>query len=167
MGIRQETRSYNITSSPGILNRFERLLAMLHWNGRWGHSGIFGMSLDGDGDDGMTVYPEPESEGVSGVARAGEGIEMANDNGFHWLPLRGDHHTGAVRHLNAAESLFTVPDGYVVHIMYSSKGWGMAITGPDSKAYWLPGFDVAGKKFEECCKAAVEFCNQHANPQAA
>lgn len=35
--------------------RLKRLLAWLHWNSRWGHSGTVAMSLDGDGWDKIEI----------------------------------------------------------------------------------------------------------------
>ena len=49
--IKKETRTYEITNSPEELNKFERFLALLHYNSSFGHSGIFAMPFDGDGSD--------------------------------------------------------------------------------------------------------------------
>ena len=76
-------KTYEIEAPEYIHIRFERLLAMLHWNGRFGHSGLFAMPLDGDGADKITVDPEPsyrlEAELIGGV---GYGVEIAYDHCF-------------------------------------------------------------------------------------
>ena len=56
MSRQTETRTYTITSrSTELLDRIEALLCMIDHNSRTGHSGIFGMSLDGDGEDKVAV----------------------------------------------------------------------------------------------------------------
>ena len=79
----KETRTYTVTATPEILGRFERLLSMFHWNSRHGHSGVFGMPLDGDGRDGMTVSPEPEHRReVSDVSNYGHDVEIAYNDSY-------------------------------------------------------------------------------------
>lgn len=85
----KQTRTYTITARPEIIARFERLLALLHWSSRHGHMAYFGMPLDGDGGDGITVSPEPgyKTE-VDGVARVGYDVELAYDHGFGGLSTK-------------------------------------------------------------------------------
>lgn len=49
------TKKFTVTASPETMKVFESFMALLHWNGRWGHSACFGMSFDGDGDGRFTV----------------------------------------------------------------------------------------------------------------
>lgn len=51
-------KTYTIEADNETLLMFERLMAWLHWNGRWGHSGKVAMPFDGDGDSGFTVDQE-------------------------------------------------------------------------------------------------------------
>ena len=67
---------------------------MLHWNTRHGHSGVFGMPLDGDGEDGVTVSPEPGHKTAVGViSNYGYDVELAYDNDFGGLRTRRDRTT--------------------------------------------------------------------------
>lgn len=52
----QVTKSFTITASPTVMKRFERFLALLHYNSGWGHSANFVMPLDGDGADRFKVH---------------------------------------------------------------------------------------------------------------
>lgn len=82
-----ETRTYTITASPSVLARFERLLALFHFASGWGHSGCFGMSLDGDGPERLQVEPEPRQyrKGVGEISNVGYDVELATDRGFAGL----------------------------------------------------------------------------------
>lgn len=84
--MKQETRTYTITTSPDVQKRIEKFLALLHWNSRYGHSGTFAMPLDGDGQDTVTVDPEPGySKQVGNLATVGYDVEIAYDNSFSGL----------------------------------------------------------------------------------
>ncbi len=79
----QITKTFTITTSPSVMKCFERFLALLHWNSRFGHSSIFAMPLDGDGSDKVTVNPEPEhSTEVDLLAGVGLDIEIARENSY-------------------------------------------------------------------------------------
>ena len=43
------TKTLTITSDPTTMKNLEKLLSQLHFNSHWGHSGCFGMYMDGDG----------------------------------------------------------------------------------------------------------------------
>ncbi len=78
------TKTFTITTSPRIMGRIERFFALLHFNGRFGHSGTFGMGLDGDGADHVTVNPmdkklSPEVNLLGGV---GYDVEIARDDSY-------------------------------------------------------------------------------------
>lgn len=49
----EETVKATVTleGSPECVDRVLALLSVIHLNGSWGHSGIFGVSWDGDGRD--------------------------------------------------------------------------------------------------------------------
>ena len=79
----ETTRNFRITTSREVMDRFERFLAFLHWNSRHGHSGMFAMSLDGDGADRFTVSPAPRhASEVSLCGGIGHDIEIANSFGY-------------------------------------------------------------------------------------
>lgn len=73
------TKSFTITANPDVMARFEKFLCFLHYNG--GHSGIFGMSFDGDGHERLRVEPAPDkgSRDWSRISSAGPEVEVALD----------------------------------------------------------------------------------------
>ena len=52
-------RTFEIETTEKIMERLERFLALLHYNSSFGHSGLFAMPLDGDGEEKIKVYPPP------------------------------------------------------------------------------------------------------------
>lgn len=78
------TRIFEITTSPNLMKRLERFLALLHFNGKFGHSGLFGMSLDGDGSEDITVNDiDPDlSKDVNAIGGVGYHVEIARDNSY-------------------------------------------------------------------------------------
>lgn len=65
----KETLTLTIEATTDVMLRFKRLLAWLHFNSGWGHSGTVAMSLDGDGWDKLRIIsgynPQEHSEYVS------------------------------------------------------------------------------------------------------
>lgn len=53
------TRTYKITGSPDVLDRFERWLSHVQWCSSVGHSTSVSMDIDGDGADRFKVL-EPD-----------------------------------------------------------------------------------------------------------
>lgn len=79
------TKSFEITASSDILmRRFERMLAMLHFNSGYGHSGIFAMPLDGDGSEKIEIKGLDKALGyeVDAIGGVGYDIEIAGDNSY-------------------------------------------------------------------------------------
>lgn len=78
----KETRAFEITTSPRIMKRIERFLALLHYNSSFGHSAMFGMSLDGDGSEKAEVKGISKSLSfeVDAIGGVGYDIEIACDN---------------------------------------------------------------------------------------
>ncbi|MDP4224858.1 MAG: hypothetical protein Q8910_00610 [Bacteroidota bacterium] len=84
------TKTYEITfSNKDVFNRFERFLSLLHFNSGFGHSGLFGMSLDGDGSEKINVdrFDKRYMYEVDAIGGAGNGIEVALDNGYKIVPI--------------------------------------------------------------------------------
>lgn len=77
-------KTFEIEATEEVMERFEKLLAMFHFNSRWGHSALFGMYLDGDGDDMFTVkdIDEDRRYGVNAIGGVGYGVEVATSNGY-------------------------------------------------------------------------------------
>jgi len=84
------TKTFTVTaSSEALMRRFERFLALLHFNSGFGHCGTFGMPLDGDGSEKISVEElkakhqkvslPHEVELIGGV---GYNVELAHDNGY-------------------------------------------------------------------------------------
>jgi len=81
------TKTFEIEASKEVMERFEKLLAMLHYNSRFGHSSLFGMFLDGDGDDKFTVENIDENRrfGVNAIGAVGYDVEIANSLNYSGL----------------------------------------------------------------------------------
>ena len=80
----KQTKIFTITTSPDLMKRIERFLALLHFNSGFGHSGLFGMFLDGDGCEKVEVSDldrnlRYEVEAIGGV---GYHIEIAGSEGY-------------------------------------------------------------------------------------
>ena len=82
--MKEETKVFEITANPQILRRIERFLALLHFNSCFGHSGLFGMGLDGDGSEKVVVKDINRSLGyeVDLIGGIGYGVEIANDTSY-------------------------------------------------------------------------------------
>lgn len=77
-------KTYEIEASPDVIARFERFLALLHYNSRFGHSAYFGMPLDGDGSDTFTVDVDLSKyiNEVDLIGGVGYNFEIALDNTY-------------------------------------------------------------------------------------
>jgi hypothetical protein len=58
------TKTFTITAPDDTMEKLEAFFSMLHYNG--GHSGIFGMSFDGDGHESAKFDPEPAKFAAGG-----------------------------------------------------------------------------------------------------
>lgn len=78
------TKTFTITTDEGTMRSIERFFALLHFNSRFGHSGIFGMSLDGDGDQSVTISPIDRTlaPAVGLIGGVGYDLEMICDHGY-------------------------------------------------------------------------------------
>ena len=108
------TRTFEITTSKDVMERFERFLALLHYNSCFGHSGLFAMPLDGDGSDKVTISPrlrfQHEVDLCGGI---GGDIEIAYDDCYvvrNTTPLRSSWtvKTGGILYKNG-EQIKAVP----------------------------------------------------------
>ena len=94
------TKTFTITTSLGVMKRIENFLSLLHWNSRIGHSGIFAMSLDGDGPNSVTVDPKPTNpKEVSLMAGVGYDVEIANEEGYHGKSFERGRYPGSSWHV--------------------------------------------------------------------
>lgn len=76
-------KSFEIETSAAVMERIERFLAFLHHNSSTGHSGLFAMSLDVDGEEKVTVSPKPGFVHEVGLCGGvGGDIEIAVNNGY-------------------------------------------------------------------------------------
>ena len=82
------SKTFTVTAEPAVMRKLERLLALMHFATHWGHTGIFGMHLDGDGADKLTVEGADLDScraGVSRITGVGYDVELATGNGFSGL----------------------------------------------------------------------------------
>lgn len=87
--MKQITKTYTITATPDTLLKFERFLAMMHWNR--GHSALFGMSFDGDGHERLKVDPEPPKRPDHWlISRCGPELEVAYNDCYMSFHLNRD-----------------------------------------------------------------------------
>ena len=87
------TKTFTITASPKLIKRLERFFALIHFSSNWGHSGLFGMYVDGDGADRINVSPLDKTlrPGVNKVTNWGYGVELAMDGGFSGAHLEKEY----------------------------------------------------------------------------
>ena len=101
----KETRVFEITTSPEVMHRIERFLALLHFNSGFGHSGLFGMSLDGDGNEKVEVknLDSRLAYEVDAIGGVGYGIEIARSTSYTGKFINRDlkpkWHTGPAANL--------------------------------------------------------------------
>ena len=83
------THNFEITTTPEVMARIEGLMAMLHYNSAWGHSGTFAIWMDGDGPERVIIRRDDADagflhlrQGVSKVGDVGYDVEMADSGRF-------------------------------------------------------------------------------------
>lgn len=116
-------------SSAQLMARFERLMALLHFSSSFGHSGTFGMPLDGDGNEKIRVTFEESMPGqelfrfgheVDLIGGVGYELELAIDGGMtckglspsphHWRTVRNDDETSSLlKNGNPIKTLPRIP----------------------------------------------------------
>jgi hypothetical protein len=81
-------------SDKSLMERFERFLALLHFNSNFGHSSIFGMEMDGDGSEKIQVKDvnRDYKNGVDLIGGVGYQIELADDHGYKGKFVDGKSH---------------------------------------------------------------------------
>lgn len=73
-------KTFEIETSPEVMERIERFFALLHHNSNFGHSGLFAVFLDGDGADKVTVSPKPRfAHEVDLCGSIGGDVEIAQN----------------------------------------------------------------------------------------
>jgi len=74
-------KTFTIETSEEVMDTFERFLALLHHNSNHGHSGVFAMTLDCDGNDKVSISPTPRfKREVDLCAGVGGSVEIAQWN---------------------------------------------------------------------------------------
>lgn len=90
-----EELAFEIKADEGTMERFKRLLAIMHRSSDVGHTGLFAMSVDGDGHEIFKVksgvdYSEYK-EGMDDVA--GYSVEIAKSNGYGHMTAKEEPDT--------------------------------------------------------------------------
>lgn len=87
-------KTFTIKAEPRLMKRFERLLALMSLCSRWGHTGTFGMWVDGDGADRIHVEGDIDMDeyrkGVEKISGVGYHVELATDRGYGGTFIDGD-----------------------------------------------------------------------------
>lgn len=98
-----ETKTFTITTSPTLMRRIEKFFALLHFNSSFGHSGIFGMPLDGDGSEKVKIRPINREllHQVDLIGGVGYDVELVGDIGY----------TGLFKDKNKRTDWYTRPAG--------------------------------------------------------
>jgi len=78
------TKVFTITTQPNVMQRIERFFALLHFNGIFGHSNLFGMHMDGDGSEKITIdeIDRDLRYEVNVIGGIGYDVEIASDTGY-------------------------------------------------------------------------------------
>lgn len=112
-----ETRTFTITTSSRVMRRFERFLALLHFNSSFGHSALFGMALDGDGSEKVEVAEVDRTlcHEVDAIGGVGYGVEIACEDRYSGRFIeksdtRSKYYTGSAANLyKDGEIIKTIP----------------------------------------------------------
>lgn len=109
-------KTFEITATPEVMARFERLLALMHYSALWGHSATFAMAIDGDGADNFTIEPKPSEEirkQVGLTTGIGGSLEVAMTHGYtskNTESLKSDWYVDA-EGLHKGNKLYRTIDG--------------------------------------------------------
>lgn len=98
-----ETRAFTITTTPNLMKQVERLLALLHYNSIFGHSGLFAMSLDADGIEKISI------EGID--PKLAYEVELIGGVGYDVEIARGEGYGGAFLDRQRKRRWYTAPPG--------------------------------------------------------
>ena len=83
------SKTFTVTAEPAVMRKLERLLTLMHFATHWGHTGTFGMHLDGDGADKLGSPNRRATStcraGVSRITGVGYDVELATGSGFSGL----------------------------------------------------------------------------------
>lgn len=81
-----ETKTFTIVTSPEVMERIERLFALLHFNSNYGHSGIFAIPLDCDGTDKIVIEEMKDKKHlayeVDAISSVGYDVEVARNANY-------------------------------------------------------------------------------------
>jgi len=109
MPTQKETKTFTVTATPEIMKRFERFMAMLHYNSCFGHSAHFAMFLDGDGWDKFELKEVDKSlkNEVDAIGCVGRDCEIACTDKYMARSFKRD----------ALTSYWTEREGTTAHLM--------------------------------------------------
>jgi len=90
-----------LTGSPECVRRILTLLAMIETNGGNGHSGTFGISWDGDGNDKISIngiedVKKESAEGIRSCSEYGAYAEVVGENNSFYIIKGKDINTKRV-----------------------------------------------------------------------
>lgn len=136
----QITKTFTVTASKDVMKRFERFLALLHYNSSFGHSNHFGMYLDGDGPEKLRVNEvnhELHRE-VELIGSTAYDVEIANTDNYSGLYK--DRHKENSYHTESEFRLMSNGEvrkrrGKVLDENEPSRDW-------KSRGKWSPNEDI-------------------------
>jgi hypothetical protein len=108
MADKKVTKTFTVTATPGVMRRFERFMALLHYNAGFGHSAHFAMFLDGDGWDKFELAEVDKrlKNEVDVIGCVGRDVEIACTDKYIARSFRKDvptsywtEHEGTTAHL--------------------------------------------------------------------
>ena len=99
-GPKKVEKVVTISGSNQAVNRVLSLLTMVHLNGQWGHSGLFGISWDGDGADNIGLdfenikeFIKQNKDGINACSSYGGEVEYVGEGGnYHVINAKDIQH---------------------------------------------------------------------------
>ena len=111
-------KTFTVRATSDVMARFERFLALLHYNSCSGHSCLFAMHLDGDGSERLDVKEVDRNlmHEVDAIGDVGYNVEIAGNKKYYGVFI--DHEKGAPWYTGNAANLYK--DGKVVKTIPSA-----------------------------------------------
>jgi len=136
------TKTFEITATKNVMEKFERFLAFMHFNG--GHSAVFGMAFDGDGWDRLQVKPSEDLEkyrkDVSKIGGCGPEFEVAHED-CYWA-TSGDYKKNRYKVKNGKIQRFlntsTQPNTFSTARKRTHLNTRLEVSAPDKRSISCP-----------------------------